>query len=300
MADGIVTLTSATFDETVAGSDKPVVVDFWAEWCGPCKMIAPILSEIAGEQAEHLTIAKLNVDENPEIAQKFSVMSIPTLIGLRQGQGQQAARRRQGQASADAGARRIPSQRLPLIRAWPTRRGESAHLQRRLTVRPGFLGDLGTESGEFAVGTEQALCAFQRDRGLRIDGRCDDETWASLVESSWKSSVIPDLADHLTTSARRRPSPICRRGWLASGSTRDAWTASSDRRRRGPSPPSSPLPVGWSSTASAARRPPSPSRRVSSRRPDRVPASPCCASVSTCVVCAASATAAWRSATSAD
>jgi thioredoxin 1 len=86
MSDGIVTLTSATFDETVAGSDKPVVVDFWAEWCGPCKMIAPILSEIAGEQSEHLTIAKLNVDENPEIAQKFSVMSIPTLLVFDKGQ----------------------------------------------------------------------------------------------------------------------------------------------------------------------------------------------------------------------
>ncbi len=86
MADGIVTLTSATFDETVASSDKPVVVDFWAEWCGPCKMIAPILGEIAGEQAEHLTIAKLNVDENPDIAQKFSVMSIPTLLVFDKGQ----------------------------------------------------------------------------------------------------------------------------------------------------------------------------------------------------------------------
>ena len=80
MADGIVTLTTSTFDEVVRGSDKPVVVDFWAEWCGPCKMIAPILSEIAAEQSDHLAVAKLNVDDNPEIAQQFSVMSIPTLI----------------------------------------------------------------------------------------------------------------------------------------------------------------------------------------------------------------------------
>ena len=80
MAEGIITLTTSTFDETIASADTPVVVDFWAEWCGPCKMIAPILSEIATEQSGKVTIAKLNVDENPEIAMRYSVMSIPTLL----------------------------------------------------------------------------------------------------------------------------------------------------------------------------------------------------------------------------
>jgi thioredoxin 1 len=86
MADGIVTLTTSTFDETVASSDKPIIVDFWAEWCGPCKMIAPILSEIATEQSGNLTVAKLNVDENPDIAMRFNVMSIPTLLVFDKGE----------------------------------------------------------------------------------------------------------------------------------------------------------------------------------------------------------------------
>jgi thioredoxin 1 len=80
MAAGIVTLTTSTFNETIASADKPVLVDFWAEWCGPCKMIAPILADIAAEQGDHLTIGKLNVDENPEISMRYNVMSIPTLL----------------------------------------------------------------------------------------------------------------------------------------------------------------------------------------------------------------------------
>ena len=86
MAEGIITLTTSTFDEMIASADTPVVVDFWAEWCGPCKMIAPILSEIAVEQTGKVTIAKLNVDENPDVAMRFNVMSIPTLLVFRNGE----------------------------------------------------------------------------------------------------------------------------------------------------------------------------------------------------------------------
>ena len=88
MAGNISTLTDSTFDEEISGSDGPVLVDFWAEWCGPCKMIAPILEEIASEQGDKLRIAKLNVDENLEIARRFEVMSIPTLILFKDGQPQ--------------------------------------------------------------------------------------------------------------------------------------------------------------------------------------------------------------------
>jgi thioredoxin 1 len=86
VADDILTLSDATFDETVAGSDTPILVDFWAEWCGPCKMIAPTLAEIATEQKGKLAIGKLNVDDNPDTARRYDVMSIPTLLVFKDGQ----------------------------------------------------------------------------------------------------------------------------------------------------------------------------------------------------------------------
>lgn len=86
MAGAVTNLSDATFDEEVTGSDAPVLVDFWAEWCGPCKMIAPILEEIAEEQGDAIKIAKLNVDEAGDIARRFEVMSIPTLILFQNGE----------------------------------------------------------------------------------------------------------------------------------------------------------------------------------------------------------------------
>lgn len=85
MAAYPITLSDTTFDEEINASSEPVLVDFWAEWCGPCKMIAPILKEIAEEQAGKLKVAKLNVDEAPAIAQRFEVMSIPTMIVFQDG-----------------------------------------------------------------------------------------------------------------------------------------------------------------------------------------------------------------------
>ena len=85
MAGSISTLSATTFDEVIGSTTEPILVDFWAEWCGPCKMITPILQEIAEEQAGKLKVVKLNVDDAPNVAMKYQVMSIPTLIVFKDG-----------------------------------------------------------------------------------------------------------------------------------------------------------------------------------------------------------------------
>ncbi|KAG4080788.1 hypothetical protein HA402_009959 [Bradysia odoriphaga] len=86
MTDQIKNVSDASFDAEVLKSSQPVLVDYWAAWCGPCKMIAPILDEVATEYAGRLTIAKLNVDENQETAAKYGVRGIPTLMLFKDGQ----------------------------------------------------------------------------------------------------------------------------------------------------------------------------------------------------------------------
>ena len=80
------TVTDASFQTDVLGSSKPVLVDFWAEWCGPCRMIAPALEEIASELGEKVTVAKLNIDDNPDAPAKYGVRGIPTMILFKDGQ----------------------------------------------------------------------------------------------------------------------------------------------------------------------------------------------------------------------
>lgn len=81
----VVTITKANFEQEVVNSDIPVLVDFWAPWCGPCRMMAPIVDEIAEEKAGQVKVAKIDIDQEPELAMQFGVMSIPTLIVFKQG-----------------------------------------------------------------------------------------------------------------------------------------------------------------------------------------------------------------------
>ena len=85
MGAPVVALTDDTFDETIRAAELPVVVDFWAAWCGPCTMLEPVIEELANEQAGAVTFAKLNVDEEPETTRRFDVMSMPTLMVFRDG-----------------------------------------------------------------------------------------------------------------------------------------------------------------------------------------------------------------------
>lgn len=85
MSENIVHTSDGSFEADVLKSDKPVLLDFWAEWCGPCKMIAPLLDEAASEYADKLNIVKINIDENPNTPQKFGIRSIPTLMIFKDG-----------------------------------------------------------------------------------------------------------------------------------------------------------------------------------------------------------------------
>ena len=86
MGQNTKTVTDATFADEVLQADGPVLVDFWAEWCGPCKMVSPVLDEIADEYPDKITVAKVNIDENPGIARDYQIMSIPTMSVFQKGQ----------------------------------------------------------------------------------------------------------------------------------------------------------------------------------------------------------------------
>jgi len=86
MAENVVTLTDANFDSEVLKSDVPVMVDFWAEWCGPCKMVAPIIEELAGDYEGKLKVGKLNTDECPQKSAQYGITAIPTIIFFKDGE----------------------------------------------------------------------------------------------------------------------------------------------------------------------------------------------------------------------
>ena len=86
MAEHIVHISDESFEEEVLQSEQPVLIDYWAEWCGPCKMIAPVLEEIATEYSDRLKVVKLNIDDNPQTPPKYGIRGIPTLMVFKNGQ----------------------------------------------------------------------------------------------------------------------------------------------------------------------------------------------------------------------
>lgn len=85
MSENVLTLTKDNFEKEVLQSDKPVLVDFWAAWCGPCRMVAPVVDQVADEYAGKVKVGKINVDEQSELAEKYRIMSIPTLMVFKDG-----------------------------------------------------------------------------------------------------------------------------------------------------------------------------------------------------------------------
>ena len=266
MAEGISTLTDATFDEEIGAADEPVVVDFWAEWCGPCKMIAPILDEIAAEHAGKVRVAKLNVDDNPDIARRFDVMSIPTLIVFQDGQPVRAPDRRQGQGPAAPGAQRVhrliaDRPVLWIAEARVVRSGPPSRLTNELPLAPGrpakpcvtssagctALGydDSGDPPGSYGAATERAVRSLPgapRPAGRR-DLRPPDLGVAGRGRlPARRPAAVPRGARCCGATT----SPSSSENWARSASTPAGSTASSARGPR-----------VRSSSSSATRRSPS-------------------------------------------
>jgi thioredoxin 1 len=98
MTNTLAVLTDATFDEAINASEQPVLVDFWADWCGPCKMVAPILEQLAAEYAGRISIAKLDVDANPEVTGRLGILSVPSMIIFHDGEPRQRIAGARGKA----------------------------------------------------------------------------------------------------------------------------------------------------------------------------------------------------------
>ena len=182
MSEKIVTLSDATFDEHVKSSDLPVLVDFWAEWCGPCKMISPVLEEIAEEQAGKIQIGKLNIDDNLEVTRQIRGDEHPDVDPLQGRAAGSTPDRGEAEGSAPPRDRGVPVG-LPLSLG---DEGDAvSDVQRRLTAILNSGAPIDAD-GFFGDATRAAIEAFQHLRGLRVDGVCGSQTWNILVEAGFR------------------------------------------------------------------------------------------------------------------
>ena len=195
MGKNTVDVTDATFDADVLDSDKTVVVDFWATWCGPCKMVAPVLDEIAGEHKDKMTVAKLDIDENPATARDYQVMSIPTMIVFQDGKPVKQIVGAKPKAALLSRPRRLPgltthplgAPDVPFRGIEPSGRVQAAVLSRagHARTRPAAPGR-GTAGHNDAVAEHAPRGATRRARRAR--GACSCCAEVTAVPRSSRSA----------------------------------------------------------------------------------------------------------------
>ena len=164
MGKNTVDVTDATFDSDVLKSDKTVLVDFWAEWCGPCKMVAPVLDEIAGENKEKITVAKLDIDVNQKTAQAYQVMSIPTMIVFQDGKPVKQIVGARPKAALLSDLRRLP--RLTPYRAVPRSLSGAGHRHITTRTRPRTARCQVPRTGRARQNGAQRLLPGRDERGV--------------------------------------------------------------------------------------------------------------------------------------
>ena len=219
-------VTTETFDQEVIQSDKPVLVDFWAEWCGPCHAVAPVLDRIASEREDELKLVKVNIDEEHELAQRFGVASIPTMILFKDGEPSAAVVGAQPKGAIERSAR-ARRQRKPLR---PTLR-----ILERPSRRPGLVVRLGQFAARPSGAARQAIESL-RDASSKASSSRRRELVAARTSASSATSSAATGSPSTTCDARSRGSASRPRRARRRRCPPRSPTKTRPARRRGPSP----------------------------------------------------------------